>query len=148
MPEAVNRQVTDAVTQTNVTVIGESPAQSMGLIYQSMGHSISLSMQNAVTSQNGMQQINAAAIATACRELLMLPHVVPAAPSGGSDKGVNLHYVGGNMSLQREQDTTVSGGASSGTSGGTSGGNATPAGGGSSGTSSADGTSTDILTGL
>ncbi len=53
----VNEQVTDAVTQTNVKVLGEAPAQSMALIYQSMAHSISLAMQNAQQAQGGLQQI-------------------------------------------------------------------------------------------
>jgi len=33
-PTAVNDQITDAVTQTNVKVTGESPAQAMADIYQ------------------------------------------------------------------------------------------------------------------
>ena len=53
----VNSQVTDAVTQTNVKVLGEAPAQSMALVYQSMAHSISLAMQNAQQAQGGLQQI-------------------------------------------------------------------------------------------
>lgn len=76
----VNSQVTDAVTQTSVSVVGESPGQSMGLVYQTMGHSISLNMQNAVTAQNGMQQINAAVIATACREILAGPRKAQSTP--------------------------------------------------------------------
>lgn len=70
--DKVNGQVTDAVTQTNVSVLGVAPAQSMGLVYQTMAQSISLSMQNAVTAQNGMQQINAAIISTACQRILAL----------------------------------------------------------------------------
>lgn len=34
----VNSQITDAVTQANVKVLGEAPAQSMALIYQTMAH--------------------------------------------------------------------------------------------------------------
>ena len=37
-PTAVNDHITDAVTQTNVKVIGEAPAMAMGTIYQSMAH--------------------------------------------------------------------------------------------------------------
>ena len=62
MAETVNSQVTDALTVTNVSVLGDSPAQSMGLVYQTMGHSIGLTMQNAVVAQNGMQQIKAAVV--------------------------------------------------------------------------------------
>ncbi|WP_115530888.1 RebB family R body protein [Xanthomonas campestris] len=46
-PTAVNDQITDAVTQTNVKVIGEAPAMAMGAIYQSMAHSSA----NAVAAQ-------------------------------------------------------------------------------------------------
>ncbi len=64
MPD-VNSQVTDAVTQTNVKVLGEAPAQSMALVYQSMAHSISLAMQNAQQAQGGLQQIGNAVTSSA-----------------------------------------------------------------------------------
>lgn len=35
-PDPVNSQITDAVTQTNVKVVGEAPAQAMGNLYQQM----------------------------------------------------------------------------------------------------------------
>lgn len=54
----VNSQITDAVTQTNVKVLAEAPAQSMGMVYQTMAHSISLSMQNAQHSQGSLTQIS------------------------------------------------------------------------------------------
>jgi hypothetical protein len=41
-PSPVDTQVTDAVTQTNVKVVGEAPAQSLGLVYQSMAQSMNL----------------------------------------------------------------------------------------------------------
>lgn len=72
MADTVNSQIIDAVTLTNVSVLGESPAQSMGLVYQTMGHSIGLTMQNAVASQNGMQQLKTAVVSTACRGILSL----------------------------------------------------------------------------
>ena len=72
MADQVNAQITDAVTQTNVKVLGEAPAQSIGMVYQTMAHSLSLSMENAVTAQNGMQQLNAAIISTACQKILSL----------------------------------------------------------------------------
>ncbi len=70
MADIVNSQITDAVTQTNVKVLGDAPAQSMALVYQTMAHSLSLAMQNAVSAQNGMQQLNAAIISTACRQIV------------------------------------------------------------------------------
>ena len=44
---AVNAQITDAVTQNNVKVLAEAPAQAMALVYQTAAHSISLAMENA-----------------------------------------------------------------------------------------------------
>ncbi|MBD1483492.1 R body protein RebB-like protein, partial [Xanthomonas citri pv. citri] len=50
-PTAVNPQITDAVTQTNVKVVGEAPAVAMSSIYQSMAHSSGILFQNAVAAQ-------------------------------------------------------------------------------------------------
>lgn len=58
-------QVTDAVTQANVKVVGTSPAMSIGTLYQSLAHSTGVSLNNSpalvthaqgITSQ-GIQQI-------------------------------------------------------------------------------------------
>lgn len=76
----VNSQITDAVTQTNVTVVGEAPAQSMAMVYQSMAHATSLLMQNSVMAQGGMQQINSAVVASACQRIMTLPGQNAAAP--------------------------------------------------------------------
>ncbi len=58
MPTAtVNSQITDAVTQNNLKVVGESPAQALGMAYQALAHSTGLAMENAMQSQGGMQQI-------------------------------------------------------------------------------------------
>ncbi len=61
----VNGQITDAVTQTNVKVLAEAPAQSMALVYQAMAHSISLAMENAQQAQGGLQQIGNAVTSSA-----------------------------------------------------------------------------------
>lgn len=81
MTDAVNRQITDAVTQSNTNVLGGSPAQSMGLVYQTTAHSISLILQNAVAAQSSMQQVNAAVISTACRQIISLPSQIGVAPT-------------------------------------------------------------------
>ncbi len=54
----VNPQITDAVTQTNVKVLGEAPAEALALTMQAMGHATALAMENAAQTQGGMQQIN------------------------------------------------------------------------------------------
>lgn len=70
MADEVNSQITDSVTQTNVKVVGEAPAQAMGLVYQTMAHSISLSMQNAMQAQASLQTINNAVTSSACCMIL------------------------------------------------------------------------------
>jgi len=54
----VNTQITDAVTQTNVKVLGEAPAEAVAVAMQALGHSTGLAMENASQTQGGMQQIN------------------------------------------------------------------------------------------
>jgi len=52
MPDTtVNPQITDAVTQSNVNVLGQAPAMAMGTIYQSLAHSTGLLFENAVAAQ-------------------------------------------------------------------------------------------------
>ena len=74
---AVNSQITDAVTLANVKVLGEAPAQSMALIYQTMAHSISLAMENAQQAQGGLQQIGNAVTSSA---ITMILNAAGAAP--------------------------------------------------------------------
>ena len=57
-PTALNSQITDAVTQANVKVLGDAPAMAMGAIYQSMAHSTGILFQNATSAQ---QQLGIAA---------------------------------------------------------------------------------------
>jgi len=51
LPTPVNGQITDAVTQANVKVLGDAPAMAMGALYQSMSHSTGILYENAVSSQ-------------------------------------------------------------------------------------------------
>jgi len=51
----VNPQVTDAITETNVAVVGEAPAMGMASLYQTLSNSFSMASANAVFSQ---QQAN------------------------------------------------------------------------------------------
>ena len=61
----VNAQITDAVTQNNVKVLAEAPAQAMALVYQTAAHSLALAMENAQQAQGGLQQIGNAVTASA-----------------------------------------------------------------------------------
>ncbi len=64
-PTLVNGQITDAVTQAEVMVLGSAPAMSVGTLYQVTAQAIALSMQNAVANQQAMNSL-AAAILTRC----------------------------------------------------------------------------------
>jgi hypothetical protein len=78
-PTAVNDQITDAVTQSNVKVIGEAPAVAMGSIYQSMARSIGILFQNAVTAQ---QQQNIVRQATVTQGVMQIYSVDTMAAAG------------------------------------------------------------------
>ncbi|WP_339630037.1 RebB family R body protein [uncultured Sneathiella sp.] len=58
----VNSQITDAVTQSNLMVIGGAPAQSMGTVYQMMAQAVGVSMQNADANQHSMNTIDNAIV--------------------------------------------------------------------------------------
>lgn len=66
----VNAQVTDAVTQTNVKVVAEAPAQAIASLYQVVSHATGLSVQNAVHSQQAMNQITTAIVSKACQLIM------------------------------------------------------------------------------
>ena len=51
IPTPVNGQITDAVTQTNVKVLGDAPAMAMGTVFQSVAHSTGILYENATSSQ-------------------------------------------------------------------------------------------------
>lgn len=52
MSNHVSTMITDAVTQSNVKVVGESPAMALSNVYQAAAHSTGLMFENAVNSQN------------------------------------------------------------------------------------------------
>lgn len=76
-PTAVNSQITDAVTQTSVKVLGEAPAMALSSVYQSMAHSLGLMFQNAVAAQ---QQQNTLAQAATTQGVVLLYRAVGSTP--------------------------------------------------------------------
>ncbi len=60
-PTSVNNQITDAVTQSNVKVVGEAPAMAMGSLYQTMAHSTGILFENATASQQQQNTLAQAA---------------------------------------------------------------------------------------
>ena len=82
-PTAVNDQVTDAVTQSNVKVLGEAPAFAMGSMYQSLAHSTGILFENAVSAQ---QQQNSLSLAAANQGVMQIYALDTTAAAGASEK--------------------------------------------------------------
>jgi hypothetical protein len=57
MPTEVSPMITDAVTQANVTTLGNSPSAAMASLYQAAARSTGILFENAVAAQ---QQANTA----------------------------------------------------------------------------------------
>jgi|HubBroStandDraft_6_1064221.scaffolds.fasta_scaffold5765770_1 hypothetical protein len=76
LPTPVNGQITDAVTQTNVKILGDAPGQALASLFQTAAQAGGISMQNAaVQQQNGA--ILAQAVTTRATVILL-----GAAPKG------------------------------------------------------------------
>lgn len=50
-PTAVNDQITDSITQSNVKVLADAPAMAMGNLYQATAQALSNAAHNATTAQ-------------------------------------------------------------------------------------------------
>lgn len=59
-PTPLNDMITDAITQTNVSVLGMAPAGAMANAYQVLAQVVGASMQNAVANQQGANTIDLA----------------------------------------------------------------------------------------
>ena len=68
-PTAVNTQITDAVTQANVKVLGDAPAVAMGNLYQATAQALANAAHNAAFAQ---QQSNIMAQAATTMGLAVL----------------------------------------------------------------------------
>lgn len=53
-PTAVNDQITDSVTQSNVQVLGSSPGLAMGNLYQATAQALANAAHNATMAQQQM----------------------------------------------------------------------------------------------
>lgn len=82
-PTAVNDQITDSITQSNIKVVGESPAFAMSSIYQSLAHSTGILFENAVAAQ---QQQNTLALAAANQGVMQIYSLDTTAAAGATDK--------------------------------------------------------------
>lgn len=53
-PTAVNSQITDSVTQSNLQVLGSAPAIAMGNLYQATAQALANAAHNATSAQQQM----------------------------------------------------------------------------------------------
>ena len=61
----VNSQITDAITQANVTTLGNAPAQAIAILYTPVSQALALSAANAVTQQQHANMLMDAVMARA-----------------------------------------------------------------------------------
>ena len=83
MAEIVNPQITDAVTQTNVKILGDGPGMAMGNLYQATGQALGLSAHNATSAA---QNANTILQSTTTQGVALLYGVDTAALSVGIDE--------------------------------------------------------------
>ena len=80
MPDFVNPQITDAITQTNVKILGEAPGMAMGMLYQSTAQALGNAAHNAATAQ---QNANTVLQATTTQGVALMYGVDTAAEAVG-----------------------------------------------------------------
>ncbi|MGG9999919.1 RebB family R body protein [Pseudovibrio ascidiaceicola] len=83
MPDTVNPMITDAVTQTNVKVVGEAPAMAMGSLFQTMAHSTGILFENNVAAS---QQQNILAQAATNQGVMQIYSMDTMAAAGATEK--------------------------------------------------------------
>lgn len=69
-PTAVNDQITDSITQANVSVLGESPAMAMGNMFVATSQALSIAAHNAANNQQQSYVTMQAAATQAVNALL------------------------------------------------------------------------------
>jgi hypothetical protein len=71
-PTAVNDQITDSVTQSNLQVLGTAPAVAMGNLYQATAQALANAAHNATNAQQQMYVTAQAATASGVAMLYSL----------------------------------------------------------------------------
>jgi hypothetical protein len=69
IPTPVNGVITDTISQTNVSVLGQAPAAALANLYQASAQAFALMMQNAANAQ---QQMNITAQAVTAQGVVVL----------------------------------------------------------------------------
>ncbi|AXE29439.1 R body protein RebB-like protein [Chromobacterium phragmitis] len=100
-PTAVNNQITDAVTQTNVKVLGESPAMAMAAMFQTMSHSTGILFENSTAAQQQQNTLSQAAANTGVMQVYSVDTMADAAATEKvSQAGLPDHLTGMLTALQ------------------------------------------------
>ncbi len=86
--EFVAPQITDAVTQSNVKVVGEAPAMAMGTIYQALAHSTGMMFENSVNSQQTQNMLQQAATAQGVMQIYSVDTLSDAAAASSIIEGI------------------------------------------------------------
>ena len=84
----VSPAITDAVTQSNVKVVGEAPAMAMGTIYQSLAQSTGLMFENSVSAQQQQNMLNQAAVTQGVIQVYSVDTLSDAAASTSIIEGI------------------------------------------------------------
>jgi hypothetical protein len=71
-PTALNGQITDAVTQANVKVLGDAPAQALASVYQTTAQVVGIAMQNATAAQQQLNTVSQAVTTQGASSVLTL----------------------------------------------------------------------------
>lgn len=71
--KSVNRQITDAITQSNMITTGMAAANSMGTLYQTLAQSTGTALQNAVSNQQHVNTLNLATLSKNVEVILQQP---------------------------------------------------------------------------
>ncbi|WP_255816154.1 RebB family R body protein [Chryseobacterium sp. MA9] len=74
----VNEKITDAVTQSNVKVVAESPAMALANVYQSAAHSTGIMFENAINTQNQQNIVTQAATTQGVTQIYSLDTIADA----------------------------------------------------------------------
>ncbi len=65
----MNPQVTGAIADTNVKVLGEAPAVAVAVLYETVAHSVALAMTAAEQGQEQMEKIGEAIASEAAKKI-------------------------------------------------------------------------------
>jgi hypothetical protein len=80
-PTPVNDQITDAVTQANVKVLGDAPAMAMGNLFQATSQALANAAHNATNAQQQSYVTAQAATTLGVATLLRLDSATAATPA-------------------------------------------------------------------